>query len=42
VDFLDEGSRLLTGQAKTVTITVAAGVDKVVYVSDKSTTPQTQ
>jgi len=42
VDFLDQGNRLLAGQTKTITITVPAGADKVVYVSDKSTTPQTQ
>jgi len=43
VDFLDEGNRLLAGQTKTITINVpAAPADKVVYVSDKSSTPQTQ
>jgi hypothetical protein len=43
IDFLDEGNRLLAGQTKTITITVpAAGADKVVYVSDKSLTPQNQ
>ena len=42
VDFLDQGNRLLAGQTKSVSITVPAGADKVVYVSDKSTTPQTQ
>jgi len=40
VDFLDQGNRLLTGQTKTITITVPAGADKIVYVSDKSTTPK--
>ena len=40
VDFLDEGGRVLGGQTKTVTVTVSAGHDKVIYVSDKSTTPQ--
>jgi hypothetical protein len=43
VDFLDQGNRLLAGQTKTITINVpAAPADKVVYVSDKSSTPQTQ
>lgn len=40
VDFLDEAGRVLGGQTRTVTVTVTAGRDKVIYVSDKSTTPQ--
>jgi tetratricopeptide (TPR) repeat protein len=39
VDFLDEAGRLLGGQTKTVHVTVTAGRDKVIYVSDKSQTP---
>lgn len=42
VDFLDEAGRLLSGLSKTVTVTVPAGRDKVIYVSEKSTTPQKQ
>jgi hypothetical protein len=42
IDFLDEAGRLLSGQSKTVTVTVPAGRDKVIYVSEKSTTPQKQ
>jgi tetratricopeptide (TPR) repeat protein len=43
VDFLDEGGRPLGGQTRTVTFTVPApGRDQVIYVSDKSTTPQNQ
>src|SRR5439155_7507233 len=43
VDFLDDANRLLAGQTKTITINVpAAPADKVVYVSDKSLTPQIQ
>ena len=42
VDFLDEANRLLPGLTKTITINVPPGPgDKVVYVSDKSVTPQT-
>jgi tetratricopeptide (TPR) repeat protein len=41
VDFLDEGGRPLGGRTRTVTVTVTAGRDTVIYVSDKSTTPQT-
>jgi len=40
VDFLDEAGRVLGGQTRTVPVTVTAGRDKVIYVSDKSTTPQ--
>ncbi len=40
IDFLDEGNRPLAGLTKTVTITVPERGDKVVYVSDKSITPQ--
>jgi len=39
VDFLDEAGRVLGGQTRTVTVTVTAGRDRVIYVSDKSTTP---
>ncbi len=43
VDFLDGANRILLGLTKTVTFTVPAGpADKVLYVSDKSITPQTQ
>ena len=42
VDFLDGTGRVLAGQTKTVNLNVPAGAgDKVVYVSDKSITPQT-
>ncbi len=41
VDFLDDQGRPAAGQSRTLTITVPAGGDKVVYVSDKSATPQT-
>lgn len=41
VEFLDDQGRILAGQARTVTFTVPpAGRDLVLYVSDKSTTPQ--
>src|SRR5688572_17889896 len=41
VDFLDEGNRVIAGLTKRMTINVpATGTDKVVYLSDKSTTPQ--
>jgi len=41
VDFLDEGNRLLAGQTKTITFNVPTSAgDKVIYVSDKSSTPQ--
>jgi hypothetical protein len=41
VDFLDEGNRVIAGLTKRMTINVPPnGADKVVYVSDKSTTPQ--
>ncbi len=43
VDFLDEGGRVLGGQTRTVTFAASAlGRDQVIYVSDKSTTPQNQ
>jgi tetratricopeptide (TPR) repeat protein len=43
VDFLDQAGRALPGQTKTINITVpAASGDKVVFVSDKSSTPQNQ
>ena len=41
VEFLDEAGRPLSNLTKTVVVTVDAGRDKVIYVSDKSTTPQT-
>lgn len=41
VDFMDNQSRVLAGQSKTVTVTVPEGAsEKVIYVSDKSITPQ--
>jgi hypothetical protein len=41
VDFLDEGNRVIAGLTKKMTINVPPnGADKVVYVSDKSTSPQ--
>jgi len=41
IDFLDEGNHVITGLTKKMTINVPPnGADKVVYVSDKSTTPQ--
>jgi len=41
VDFLDGADRLLPNLSKKVSFTVAAGnAEKVIYVSDKSTTPQ--
>src|SRR5688572_5725634 len=41
VDFLDEGNRVIAGLTKKMTINVPPnGANKVVYVSDKSTTPQ--
>ena len=43
VDFLDEAGRVLSGQSRSVSFEATAGArDKVIYVSDKSTTPQTQ
>ena len=42
VEFLDPANRAVPNLTKTITLTVPAGAgDKVVYVSDKSTTPQT-
>lgn len=41
VEFLDEANRILPGLTKTVTLNVPEGKDKVVYLSEKSTTPQT-
>ena len=42
IDFLDEANRILPNQSKKVTFTVPDGPgEKVIYVSDKSTTPQT-
>jgi tetratricopeptide (TPR) repeat protein len=42
IDFLDDANRILPGLTKKVTFTVPDGShEKVIYVSDKSTTPQT-
>ena len=42
IDFLDEAGRVIAGKTKTVNLNVPADAgDKVVYVSDKSITPQT-
>jgi hypothetical protein len=42
IDFLDEANRILPGLSKSVTFTVPDGPrKKVIYMSDKSTTPQT-
>lgn len=42
VDFLDDHGRVIAGQTRTVTFTVPeGGRDTVIFVSDKSTTPQT-
>ncbi|MDB6033796.1 MAG: hypothetical protein JWM16_4134 [Verrucomicrobiales bacterium] len=40
VEFLDDVNHVLPGLTKTITLTVPEGKDKVVYVSDKSTSPQ--
>jgi hypothetical protein len=41
VDFLDDQSRTVAGLTKTITLTIPEnGPEKVVYVSDKSSTPQ--
>jgi hypothetical protein len=41
VDFLDDQGRTVAGQTKTATVTVPeGGRETVIYVSDKSTTPQ--
>jgi hypothetical protein len=41
VDFLDESNRVIAGLTKRMTIDISSGGgDKVVYISDKSTTPQ--
>lgn len=40
IDFLDESNRLIYGFTKTVTFNVSAERDTVVYVNDKSKTPQ--
>ena len=42
VEFLDEAGRTLSGLTRTVSVTVDAGRDKVIYVSDKSSTPLKQ
>jgi hypothetical protein len=43
IDFLDEANRLMPGLTKTVTCTVPASPQiKVIYISDKSTTLQSQ
>ncbi len=42
VDFLDGANHVIAGMTRTINLNVPAGaVDKVVYVSDKSLTPQT-
>lgn len=40
VDFLDDQGRTVAGLTKTVTVTVPEGREKVIYVSDKSSSPQ--
>ena len=40
VEFLDANRQVIPGLTKTITVTVPASGDKVVYVSDKSSTPQ--
>ena len=43
VEFLDEAGRPLSGQSRTINFEMpAGGHDKVIYVSDKSSTPQSQ
>jgi hypothetical protein len=41
VEFLDGAGRPIANLTKTITINVAAGRDKIVFVSDQSSTPQT-
>jgi hypothetical protein len=41
VDFLDDKSRALPALKRTLTVNVPPDREKVIYVSDKSTTPQT-
>jgi tetratricopeptide (TPR) repeat protein len=42
VEFLDQGGKVLAGFTKTITVNVPEGTrDKVIYLSDKSITPQT-
>jgi tetratricopeptide (TPR) repeat protein len=41
IEFLDQYGNVLPGLTKNFTINVPAGKDKVIFVSDKSTTPQT-
>ena len=40
IDFLDDQGRMVAGQSRTATVTVPEGREKVIYISDKSTTPQ--
>jgi tetratricopeptide (TPR) repeat protein len=40
IDFLDESNRFIYGFTKTITINVSSDRDTVVYVSEKSKTPQ--
>ncbi len=40
VDFLDDQGRAVAGKTRTVTVNVPEGREKVIYVSDKSATPQ--
>lgn len=41
VDFLDSDDRIIANFSKKVTFTVSGSADKVIYVSEKSVTPQT-
>ncbi len=41
VEFLDSQGRVMTGQTRTATVTIAEGAkEKVIYISDKSISPQ--
>jgi hypothetical protein len=42
VEFLDSGNRVLANLTKTVSFAVPSSADKVIYISDQSSTPQTQ
>jgi hypothetical protein len=42
VEFLDSGNRVVANLTKTIGFAVPATGDKVVYISDQSSTPQTQ
>ncbi|HOP95930.1 MAG TPA: hypothetical protein PLK78_00650 [Verrucomicrobiota bacterium] len=41
VEFMDAGGRLIPSLTKNITVNVPVGRDKIVFVSDRSTTPQT-